>query len=250
MKTLSLLIVSFFCSFAIAESPARFTDLLDYVQEAPDQGESATCLYVASTGAMELIANKKEDIRHPMPYGKYDLAESFLINAPIYPSKDKTFWEVPVLKFNNGFGIHISEWPYEPWNETSESSQPWNSRNYRNLPHVPLPKVETIPLFAVGNRWSTNVLEEKHVQTIKDALVKYRSPILMNYNDSRYWHVILIVGYDDDLPGNCYQISDKECGTRRGSFYVRDSFGVPVEVRDYDWFRVKANAAFVVKEAE
>jgi hypothetical protein len=28
---------------------------------------------------------------------------------------------------------------------------------------------------------------------------------------------------------------------------VRDSFGVKVELRDYDWFKVKGNAAAVVK---
>ena len=34
-----------------ATFPAKYIELLDYVQEAPDQGQTSTCLYVASTGA-------------------------------------------------------------------------------------------------------------------------------------------------------------------------------------------------------
>jgi C1A family cysteine protease len=106
--------------------------------------------------------------------------------------------------------------------------------------------VETIKLFELGNKWSTLVLDQSHIQLIKEALWTYKSPILVNYNDENFWHVILIVGYDDNLPGVCYDTSPKEC-SGLGSFYVRDSFGLRIELRDYDWFRVKGNAAFVVK---
>ncbi len=234
-----------FTSFAL---PERYTELLDYVQEAPDQGDTKTCLYVASTGAMELIANKKNDVKTPQPFGKYDLAESFLIQAPKYETAGKSFWEIPILKFNRGFGIHISDWPFEPWNGTDTSDTAWNPRAWQDLPRVELPKVETERLFIFGNRWSTNVLKPSHIDMIKVALVTNRSPVLINYNDTGYWHVILIVGYDNTLPGTCYQITPEECGDKKGSFYVRDSFGLPIELRDFDWFRVKANAAFVVRE--
>lgn len=231
-------------SFAL---PVRYTELLDFVQEAPDQGDTKTCLYVASTGAMELIANKKEGIRSPRPGDKFDLSESFTINAPKHTT-GKYWWETPVRKYNIGYGIHISDWPFEPWNGTDASSTAWNNRAWQKLPRVQVPAVETIPLFVFGNRWSTNVLKEVHVNQIKEALVRYEAPVLINYNDMGYWHVILIVGYDDELPGRCHELTDEECGERKGSFYVRDSFGVPVELRDYDWYRVKGNAAFVVRE--
>lgn len=239
-----------FLSVPALALPSKYTELLDYVQEAPDQGKSSTCLYVASTGAMELIANKKEDIKNPQPYGKYDLSESFAIHAPNVDAKGKDFREIPVLRFNRGFGIHINDWPYEAWDETDASNTPWIRRAWQSLPKVSLPKVETLPLFALGNRWSTNVLSSAHVEAVKAALVTHRSPVLISYNDNNYWHIILIVGYNDDIPGTCYQISEKECAEKRGAFYVRDSFGVPVELRDYDWYRVKGNSAFVVKEKE
>ncbi|MES2527453.1 MAG: hypothetical protein V4598_10215 [Bdellovibrionota bacterium] len=235
-------------SFNALALPEKFTELLPFVQEAPDQGETNTCLYVASTGAMELIANKKNNVRNPQPYGPYDLAESFLIHAPTLNSSGKYYWEVPILKFNRGYGIHINDWPYDAWNNTDASTSAWTFRQWANLPKVELPKVETIPLFVIGNRWSTNVLKQSHLDQVKEALVTHKSPVMINYNDNGYWHVILIVGYNDNIPGYCYELTDKECGERKGAFYVRDSFGIAYELRDYDWFRVKGNAAFIVKE--
>jgi hypothetical protein len=231
--------------------PSRHTKLLPYIQEAPDQGESATCLYVSSTGAMELLANKKNGITNPVAYGPYDLAESYLIGARSHPSaQNKTFMEKEVLKFNWGFGISALDWNFDAWDGSNPDRTVWNRRDWSRLKKVPLPQVETKFLFQEGDRWSTNVLDDDHLLMIKEALHKYNSPVLVTYNDNRYWHAILIVGYDDDLPGNCYQIPKKDCEDDVGSFYVRDSFGIPVEIRDYDWFRIKGNAAIVVKEVE
>lgn len=226
--------------------PEVYTDLLDYVQEAPDQGETNTCLFVASTGAMELLANKYHDIKNPRPLGRFDLAESFVINAR--NTEDRSFFETPVLRFNNGYGIHFIDWPFEAWSGRDINNNVWNKHpNMNKLPRVEVPEVETIKLFQYGNRWTTHVLKNNHIEKIKEALWTYQSPILVNYNDEGYWHVILIVGYNDRLVGECYDTDPKDCTENAGSFYIRDSFGVKVEVRDYEWFRTKGNAAFVVK---
>lgn len=232
-------------SLALAR-PASYTELLDYVQEAPDQGDTNTCLFVASTGAMELIANKENGIKNPKSYGPYDLSESFVMWAK--DTYQKSFIETPVLRFNNGYGIHVKDWGYEAWNQTRVNQSVWNKHpQFSTLPRLSLPEVETIKLFQFGNRWATHVLTQDHMEQVKEALWKYKSPVIINYNDEGYWHVILIVGYDDNLPGECYDTDPKECGTDIGSFYIRDSFGIKVELRDYDWFRVKGNAAAVVK---
>lgn len=233
--------------------PRSYTELNDYVQTAPDQGESNTCLFVGSTGAMELIANKKEGIKHPRPYGKYDLSEAYIIHAPRVPTLTGAIdFEVPIQKFNWGHGIHISEWDFQPWNGNNSNPSVWNYRDYSKMKKITLPKVTTEPLFVIGNRWSTGVLNDYHIQEIKEALWKYKSPVLVNYNDDGYWHVVLITGYDDDMPGNCYDASipAAECEQDVGSFYVRDSFGIPLEIRDYDWFRHMGNAAISVREAK
>lgn len=247
MRTLlwTTLSLALFSTTAFAR-PSSYTELLDYVQESPDQGETNTCLFMASTGAMELIANKVHGIKKPVPYGPYDLAESFVISAP--STEYKSFLETPVLSFNNGFGIHVKDWAYEAWNGSAINYGVWyRPENYSSLPKVILPAIETVKLFQIGGRWSTDVLEDSHIEQIKEALWKYKSPIIVNYNDEDYWHVILIVGYDDNVPGECYDTDPKECEDDIGSFYIRDSFGIKVELRDYDWFRVKGNAAVVIK---
>lgn len=229
------------------EIPSKYTDLLDYVQLAPDQAETGTCLYVASTGALELIANKKAGITNPEPYGRFDLSESFAIVAP--ERGGKNFLEVPANKFNIGYGISIQDWPFDAWTETEINTHVWDEIDMSGMAKVQLPKVAVSTLFMRGaDRWAMNVLSHTDIQKIKSTLVKTGAPVIVNYNHNRYWHVVVIVGYDDNLPGDCFQISKAECGGP-GSFYVRDSFGVPVEVRDYDWFRLRGNAAVSIKEA-
>jgi hypothetical protein len=246
---LKFLLLPFACtllSLAAWARPDSYTELLDYVQEAPDQGETNTCLFVASTGAMELIANKEMGIKNPRPFGVYDLSESYVIWAS--DTQQKSFFETPVLRFNSGFGVHIRDWGYEAWKNAAVNSSVWSKHpDFSQLPKVELPQVETIKLFQFGKRWATYVLDDSHIEQIKEALWKYKSPIIVNYNDEGFWHVILIVGYDDHLPGECYDTDPKECEGDIGSFYIRDSFGIKVELRDYDWFRVKGNAAAVVR---
>lgn len=251
----SLLIILFIHLFPntamSVTTPPRFLQLLPFVQQAPDQGRTGTCLYVASTGAMELIANKKYNIKNPKPYGPYDFSESFLISQKAHPdAKDKLFLEKVVHRFNWGYGILSREWDFDVWNGSHPDRTVWEARDWTNMTKVPVPPIETIPLFAEGDRWATDVLDDSHVELVKEALWEHRSPVLISYNDNRYWHVIMVVGYDDTVPGNCYQIPEEECREDVGSFYVRDSFGLSVELRDYDWFRKKVNHAAVVKEVE
>ncbi|MFP5385852.1 MAG: hypothetical protein ACLGHN_07210 [Bacteriovoracia bacterium] len=240
LKLLPLLIV--FSAFA---RPEYYNELVDYVQPSPDQGEVNTCLFMANTGAMELLANKQAGIKNPVKNGPYDLSESYSMWARS-SGNEISFFDTPVHRFN-GEGIHNQVWPFEAWVNGEINYEVWNRHPEMNsLPRVELPEIETIRLFQYGNKWSTYVLDDSHVEMIKEALWKYKSPILINYNDDYFWHVILIVGYDDRLPGSCHDADPTEC-SGKGSFYVRDSFGIPVEVRDYGWFRVKGNAAFVVK---
>jgi hypothetical protein len=254
-KLLFFVTTSIICSTSFSTQnamPSKYTELIKYVQPAPQQGHTGTCLYVASTGAIEMILNKKDQIKYPIPYGPNDLSESFLINAPFsYPIENKSNWEKIILKFNNGYGIHIDDWPFDAWTDFRINRNVWDSRNITNLKKINIPKIDTIRLFSIGNRWATNVLEKEHIDLIKKALWEHKSPVMVNYNHDGFWHMVLIVGYNDNLPGKCLLISSDECEDDVGSFYVRDSAeGMPVSVRDYDWFRVLGNTAIVVKEIE
>jgi hypothetical protein len=231
-------------------APVAFTELLKYVQPAPDQGRTGTCLFVATTGAVELLSNKKSNIIHPLPGGKFDLAEGFAVHAPENDVPYKSWFEKPLMKFNNGFGIHISSWPFDPWDDGEVNNDIWNDRVMDAMKKVAVPAVDTVQLFNKENRYATDVLTVQDVELVKEAMAKFQSPIMINYNDNNYWHVILLVGYDSRLNGDCYQITKEECNETMGAFYIRDSFGPAIELRDSDWFRVKGNAAFIVKEKD
>ena len=251
MKGILLILTIIFLPRTQAATPRSYTDLLDYVQPAPHQGKTGTCLYVASTGAMELLANKLHDIRNPERFGPFDLSEPFLIHAPRKTPAGKSFFEAPVYKFNkSGFGIGAHEWLFLASLDGRVNMSAWENQDYSRMTQIKVPKIETIKLFDMEDRWATDVLGPGHIKQMKEALVKYESPILINYKDNKYWHVILVVGYDDRVEGDCYQTEEAECKKTHGSFYVRDSFGKIYELRDYDWFLGKGNAAFVIRPIE
>ncbi|MBY0517874.1 MAG: hypothetical protein K2P81_13270 [Bacteriovoracaceae bacterium] len=250
MKTL---LFALLISTSVFARPQVYTELLDYVIQAPDQGETATCLFVGSTGAMEILANKKHHLKHQRPGDRFDLAEQFLIWQKDWNEPGHRV-ETPIRKFNYGEAIHASDLPFVAWNpDGSVNNRVWKyPPGFQTLPRIEVPKIKTEQLFVRGGKWDTYVLKKGDIELIKEALWKYKSPILVNYNDEGFWHVITIIGYDDTLQdAACYDTPQEECEqTQDGALYIRDSFGVPTEARDADWFRVKGNAAFVVRLVE
>jgi C1A family cysteine protease len=234
-----------------ADIPSAYRDLLPYVQAAPDQGDTNTCWFVASTGVMELLLNRRDGIKYSVTSGKNDLSESFLIWQADYVDREtyRRHWlESIVLRFNHGAAIHHKEWPFNAYLEDGSMNQEvwWKHPKFDLLERLQVPQVKTKMLFSIGNRWATDVLDENHLQQMKEALITHQSPLIVNYNDDGYWHVVLIVGYSDKQKGSCYQIDPIEC-QRKGSFYVRDSNGKKYEARSYSWFLRKGNAAAVVE---
>ncbi len=251
MKRLTYLILFSFITTTASALPVKHTKLLDYVQPGPDQGKTGTCAFVAATGAMELLLNKMHDIKEPVTYGPYDLSEPFLIHSPYETPEGKTFFEAVLYKFNAaGYSVPAAEWPLLAWMDGERNMSAWHNQDHSRMTRIEVPKIKTKRLFYHENRWATEVLDLDDIEEMKEALVKHNSPILVNYKDNKYWHVILVVGYDDRIEGDCYQTTPKECNQSVGSFYVRDSFGTTVEVRDYDWFVKKGNSAFVVLKDE
>lgn len=243
MKILLFILFVLSCN-AYGALPIRYDELVKYVQAAPDQAETKSCWFVASTGAMELLLNKRGKIENPEHGGPNDLSESFLIwqKSFIDPEDPAThFIEQMVMRFNHGEAVHEKDWPFV------QDMTVWDIHPlFDSLPRIKVPPVTTEFLFSRGGKWDVGVLTLKDITAIKNALVKFKSPIIINYNDNEYWHVILIVGYDDKLKGDCYEIEENKCN-KLGSFYVRDSNGSRFEKRAYNWFLYKGNAAAVVR---
>lgn len=232
--------------------PAKYTELNDYVIAAPNQGAVNTCLFMASTGAMEILLNKKNGIKRPKDQSDFDLSERYLISERGSPLRTKTWFEDAFLKFDSGVAVRARDLPFESFDEEGNIDQSvWNTPSaFNNAERIKLPKVDTVFLFSVGNKYSRGVLNPSHLTQIKEALVKYRSPIITVGNDEEYWHVTVITGYDDQIEGDCYELDSKVCRGKKGAVFVRDSFGTRLEARSYEWFLRRQNSAAVAKLAD
>jgi hypothetical protein len=234
-------------AYVQAQLPKKHLSLLPFVQEAPDQGDTATCLFQSSTGAVELLLNKKYNIRHPNKGDLFDISEVFTIN---HSARYSGSWhQMAIPRFNQGWAISNNDLEFKAFNEDGSNNRGvWRRpRDFYNLPRMQFEeKFQTEKLFVRGkNRYSKYVVKAKDIELVKRKLVENDAPILINYNHRGWWHMVIIVGYDDDVKGECLHTPEHEC-KGQGSFYVRDSLGKDTHPRDYDWFRVNANAAFAV----
>ena len=236
----------FLLPFQAYSRPVSYTDLLQYSTKAPDQAETNSCLFVGSTGTMEILYNKHFNLTNG---NRVDLAEQYIMW--VNSGNGYSWLDSVVLGFNNsGKAVLNKDLPFYAWNDNGSIHDVWSyPRGFSNLPTIEIPfDVGSKKLFHKGrNRWATYVLTQKDIELVKESLVKYESPILINYNDEGFWHVINIIGYDDNVEGQCYDYTPtNECAKNKGSFIVRDHFGVATEYRDTDWFRIKGNAAYVI----
>lgn len=236
------------CSFAFASNlPQRHDSLLQYVQEAPDQGDVASCLYMATTGSIELLLNQKYGIRYPKKGDIFDISERFTMN---YKVSSPGSWHLTALgRLNRGWAISENNLPFTAWTEDGEINRSmWKKpKGFYDMERMKINHTfKAQKLFIRGkNRHSKYVVKKQDIEAIKRALVENNAPVLINYNHNRWWHMINIVGYDDNAKGECTHTPEAQC-SGMGAFYVRDSLGKEVHLRDYDWFRVNGNAAFVI----
>ena len=72
---LTLMINPFSTALADEALPSKYVELNDYVITAPNQGQVNTCLFMAATGAMEILLNKKAKIKNPKAHSDFDISE-------------------------------------------------------------------------------------------------------------------------------------------------------------------------------
>jgi hypothetical protein len=117
---------------------------------------------------------------------------------------------------------------------------------------TPTPEVERSVIFVDPERddssiWALALMDDDHVERIKNELRTRNAPVIVIYNHYLYWHANLIVGFNDNVEtGGCPMVEDsvdyfEEKGftsyanairahqdalggcTTRGVFLVRDS---------------------------
>jgi len=255
------------------ESLLSHQDIIDGVTPPPMQYDGGNCIFIAATGAVEFILRKNENrsiqlsSRHLTQIigseanqrrgGKSELVldalhlvsgkpNAWLLeeDLPIEVSK------VPTLVLNRS---ERETREFYTW-ITQVSDPRQRSEDPRYLARaVSIPKLEKV--WEIGYSFTKAFLKkfifssrlsppENFSQKLRDALDRYRKPIIVTYWTGEvpfYFHTVLVVGYDRQkrLKTPCYSLREitklnsfeksyeeslNQCDDPQGVFYVRDSY--------------------------
>jgi hypothetical protein len=208
-----------------------FTELLPFVSMSPNQSGAGSCHFMALTGNAEFWLSKLNPGVFWEPNGPIDLSERFLMNINQRPElkKDVNNWRTDTIYVlnNAGGGILNKDYPFtKGWNKkitgeydivpalpneagaVYDTHYNWiNETDKINSEFISLPTFKRDILFAdpESNQWNIMIAPEDIVETVKNALIKNQAPVTVMYNNIGIWHVVMIVGFDDDLwNDDCY----------------------------------------------
>ncbi len=201
--------------------------IAEHVLASPNQFDGGSCLYMAHSGAMELLMNQRLGSDQWDYLGDTDLSERFLMNASNYVSAMTMPYYMTdlIYTYNEVGGSLLSrDYPFTvgyvkdtPDGDVvrSESSDPdaYLSCSYNwfdDLPEswqqnlTPTPEAERTlifvdPLRGENSRWNVGIVDSAVVDRIKYELRTKNAPVIVVYNHYLYWHADIIVGYDDTV---------------------------------------------------
>lgn len=210
------------------------TGLIDYVLASPNQFDGGSCLFMSTTGAMEVLLNQHTDLDTVEYGGETDLSERFLMSAyQDLPSAWLPYWLTDtVYAYNYHGGSMLSrDYPFTAGyvRDTSSGTVPCEASDdgaYFSCQYnwfdmrpdgwenqlVPTPQVHrtvmyTDPARSSSSQWNVGLMDDRHVERIKYQLRTRQAPVVVIYNHYLYWHADIVVGYDDSVyTGGCNMV--------------------------------------------
>lgn len=208
------------------------TSLVDYVLASPNQFDAGSCLFMTTTGAVELLMHQHTDLGTVEYNGETDLSERFLMSAyQDVPSSTLRYWLTDTVYTYNYVGGSMlnRDYPFTAGyvRETSsgnlvpcdrDDDGAYYSCSYNWFDKRPdgwedmlvdTPTVERTVAFTDPSRsssaqWNVGLMDDEDVEKIKYMLRTRRAPVVVIYNHYLYWHADIIVGYDDTVStGGC-----------------------------------------------
>jgi diadenosine tetraphosphate (Ap4A) HIT family hydrolase len=198
-----------------------FNELLPFVMPSPNQEDAGSCLYMAITGNIEWWLNYLQPNENKIMDGPHDLSERYLMNMAGMEEEESPAenWRTDTVYLFNWFGSVLnSDYPYtkgwfkeekdqmviaKPEEKGSSFGTGYNWINEIEtfkLEKVDLPKFEREIIFEDEdkNQWNVGVTPSNIIEIVKEALRVNKAPVLITYNHYGYWHVHMIVGFDDN----------------------------------------------------
>jgi Leucine-rich repeat (LRR) protein len=213
-------------------SETSYNRLEKFVLASPNQADAGSCLYMANTGAMEIILNQSkyktevENNNFQIPYdGDSDISERYLMNASNYASSVINYTMADLINtFNfHGGALLNSVYPFTVgWVKKDASGHRTASEEgvegaeftaeYNWIDQLPsnlidmltaTPKVTRTILFldpdlSSNSIWNVGLINDDVIQRIKYELRTKNAPVVVIYNHYLIWHTDIIVGYDDE----------------------------------------------------
>ncbi len=253
-----------------------------YVFATPNQYDAGSCVFMANSGAMEIL------IHQDLVPGNFDymddtdLSERFLMNGNDYVTRQQMPYFITDLQYvynSLGGSLLSRDYPFIVGyvNEDDERAEAGDDGaslscrynwfddlpdGWRDMltPTVPADRglIFVDPDLDQYSIWKVGLMNDEVIERIKNEIRTKHQPVIVVYNHYRYWHAVIIYGYDDNLSiGECPMVhstityfegdGDDHAAAARirdamlaqggcrqsGVFYVRDSISDGTEQEPY-----------------
>lgn len=208
-----------------------------YALASPNQQDAGSCLFMAITGAMEILLNQHADLADVDYLGDTDLSERYLMDAYGYaPREARPYFPTDVLFAYNELGGSLlsREYPFtlgyikdgpggDPVAADSSDPDAQFSAKYnwidelpsgwqQNLTPTPLATRTLISIDPAQDEysvWRVGLMNDDVVARVKWELRTKNAPVVIIFNYYGWWHTVLIIGYDDSLASRgCPLVTD------------------------------------------
>ncbi len=212
-------------------------DLLPLVLASPNQFDAGSCLFMANTGAMEVLLNQHTPPDNIEYDGDTDLSERFLMSAYDHaPASLMPYFLTDLLytyealggsllsrdyHFCAGYVVETANGSVSPAKSTDENAYLSCSYNWFDMmpedwqsmlvatPAADRTVIATDPKRDDNSRWRVALFDDDVVERIKYELRTKNAPVIVIYNHYLYWHANVVVGYDDTVASNgCPMVTD------------------------------------------
>ena len=206
--------------------------MIPYVLASPNQLDAGSCLFMANTGAMEILVNQHTPLEDISYDGDTDFSERWLMNASdLTPRSLRSYYLTDTLYTFNHFGGGLLNRDYrytagyvketvgggiikaDPneegayfslyYNWINELPNDWQS-SVAATPPAERTVIFVDPLRNDNSKWNVGLMNDDIVERIKRSLREKNAPVIVIYNHYLYWHADIVVGYDDAVDiGGC-----------------------------------------------
>lgn len=206
------------------------------VLASPNQYDAGSCVFMANTGAMEILINQHRPLDQITYLGDSDLSERFLMNAVDHvPQRVLPYVITDLVNTYNNLGGSLlnRDYPFAigyvkdgtSGVQPAAASDPgaYASCKVNWFDELPDGWQGDLTATPTGARtlifvdpdldeysiWNVGIMYDDVIERVKYELRTKHAPVIAVYNHYRYWHANIIIGYDDNQrAGDCPMVRD------------------------------------------